>query len=143
MRQNQVPGKRSDTRIKPLPLANGHGRYIQHNTPALVIRVQPPGYFIQHISTTTPVVSAPGNYILLYRINIILYTAPTIGFSRISSGYSKPLLGPGGGFTSETAISEAKRLKCIAVIYNLQRPFPNPTDTSACLGVAGTVFKMG
>jgi hypothetical protein len=23
-----IPGKRSSTRIKPLPLANGHGRYI-------------------------------------------------------------------------------------------------------------------
>jgi hypothetical protein len=23
-----MPGKHSDTRIKPLPLANGHGRYI-------------------------------------------------------------------------------------------------------------------
>ena len=23
-----IPGKHSDTRIKPLPLANGHGRYI-------------------------------------------------------------------------------------------------------------------
>ena len=83
------PGKHSDTRIKPLPLTNGHGRYITA-TPkrtlfwggiavtyngllnkgrrtikymtisAALIQVTPLGY-LTHISITTPVVSALKN----------------------------------------------------------------------------------
>jgi hypothetical protein len=82
----------------------------------------PPGYFT-HISITTPIASALKNYY--------------IELSRNSSGYFKPLLDPGGGFTSETAarrlqkcngryvtVSEVKRLQ-IYNGYNMQRPFPN------------------
>jgi hypothetical protein len=29
-----IPGKHSDTRIKPLPLTNGHGRYINAPPPS-------------------------------------------------------------------------------------------------------------
>jgi hypothetical protein len=52
-----------------------------------VIQVGPLGYFV-NISITTPIVSALKNYIEV---------------SRNPNGYSKQLLDPGGGFTSETA----------------------------------------
>ena len=69
----------SDTRIKPLPLTTGHGRYMtvtpertlffvggmavtyDRHKPVTLIRVEPPGCFI-HVSITTPVVSASKNY---------------------------------------------------------------------------------
>jgi hypothetical protein len=72
------------------------------------------------------------NHARRLRLEKVLY----IGLPRISNGYFKPLLDPGGGFTSETAVrwfqkwngryvtvSEVRRLK----IYNgyMQRPFPN------------------
>ena len=52
------------------------------------IQLRPPGYFT-HIPITTLIVSALKNYY--------------IELSRISNGYFKPLLDPGGGFRIETA----------------------------------------
>ena len=34
-----IPGKHSDTRIKPLPLTNGHGRYITVTTERTLVSV--------------------------------------------------------------------------------------------------------
>jgi hypothetical protein len=60
-----------------------------------------------------------------------------VGLSRSSNGHFKPLLDPGGGFTSETValqfqkrngrcvtVSEVKRLQIYSG-YIVQRPFPN------------------
>jgi hypothetical protein len=54
------------------------------------IQVGPPGHFT-HIFITTSVISA------LNRL------------SRISNGYFKPLLDPGGGFRNETAVTKPFR----------------------------------
>ena len=35
----KIPGKHSDTRIKPLPLTNGHGRYITVTTERTLVSV--------------------------------------------------------------------------------------------------------
>jgi hypothetical protein len=64
-----------------------------YQTPATPIQGGPPGYFI-HFSITTPVVSTLNNYYLLCR-----------EASRSSKGYFKPLLGPGDGFRSKTAVT--------------------------------------
>jgi hypothetical protein len=98
-----IPGKHSDTRIKPLPLTNGHGRYITvtpERTPASV------GEWPLHISngdsSWTPGVFCTCFYNYarrLRRLEKLLY----LELSRSSNGFFKVLLYPGGGFTSENA----------------------------------------
>jgi hypothetical protein len=39
LRSEIIPGKNSDTRIKPLPLNNGHGRYITVTTERTLVSV--------------------------------------------------------------------------------------------------------
>jgi hypothetical protein len=63
-----IPVKDFHTRIKPLTLASGHGRYwfminklMSPNKSVTVIQGGPPGYFV-HISITTPIVFALKNY---------------------------------------------------------------------------------
>jgi hypothetical protein len=82
------PGKRSSTRIKPFPLANGHGSYCT--------------YYISHgHSSSTPGVFCTYFYNHAHRLR--LETLLYLELSRSSNGFFKPLLDPGGGFNSETA----------------------------------------
>jgi hypothetical protein len=67
------------------------------NTPGRLFKLYPWEYFI-HISITTPVVSA----LKLKKLLLIYHISIKLSISRNSKGYFKPLLKPGGGFTSET-----------------------------------------
>jgi hypothetical protein len=60
------------------------------------------------------------NHTRRLRLEKLLYI---VELSRSPNGYFKPLMDPGGGFRSETAVTEVKRLQ----IYNgyMQRPFLN------------------
>jgi hypothetical protein len=60
-----------------------------------LIQVDPPGYFV-YISITMPIVSALKKLLCLE-------------LSRSPNGFLKVLLGPGGGFKSETAVTKPFR----------------------------------
>jgi hypothetical protein len=62
-----------------------------------VIQVGPLGYFV-NVSITTPIVTALRNY----SITTPIVTTPIVT-ALSSSRFFKPLLDPGGGFTSKTA----------------------------------------
>jgi hypothetical protein len=110
-----IPSKHFDTRIKPLALANGHGRYIAV-TPEQLTSVGgcllnqppsfkwPPGVFYTHFYSHNR----------RLRLKKLLY----IEFSRSSNGYFKPLLGPGGRFASETAARQFQKRSGYKPIYN-------------------------
>jgi hypothetical protein len=80
------------------PFAKGGLLCNRFRNASLVNSSWTPGYFI-HVSITTPIASALKNYY----INIWSFLV-----SRSPNGHFKPLLDPGGGFTSET-VSGVKR----------------------------------
>ena len=88
-----------------------------------VIQVSPPGVFCTCFY----------NHACRFRLEKLLHIGP----SRSSNGRSKPLLGPGGGFRSKTAVAQPF-WKCNG--YNFVTAIckgHSPTDTSArsCVAV--------
>ena len=84
---------------------NGHYAGSVLNKPVAIIQDRPPGvfhttYFYNHAHRLR--VEKP-----LWTIipTVELYCTAQVGLSGSSSGYFKPLLDPGGGFSSKTAVT--------------------------------------
>ena len=103
-----IPGKNSDTRIKPLPLTNGHGRYITVTSERTLVSVREwPLHIsdIEQVSTPQLFYTHFYNHAHSLRLEKLLYLEP----SRSPNGFFKPLLDPGGGFRSEMAVTKPFR----------------------------------
>jgi hypothetical protein len=125
-----IPGKHSDTRIRPLALTNGHGRYMLHyryTRTETCVRWRMPVKYIAVKVFAVSLLKPPCNgrftsetavrwfqnwnrhlnqfytYSYIHAHRLRLEKLLYLGLSRTYNGFLKPLLDPDGGFNSETA----------------------------------------